>query len=526
MIQPQTQTKAYWGPKFALNDGDIEQLINHFLEVEQPLTLKELARVVISHRLDEEKKQIKRNMAGRSFYHPRDQYKVGDLLIFPALQFASGQVAAIRDGENAQIGKFSVVEVDINGKMREFAANYPFDHPLNRDNDSIFDLLEMISAEEIFNLYGTIAVQHLAKTLPGRDSFVRLGQWWFLRGLMVDINIGHLHLAEAVLEVSDGGPLTTEEIMVHLDLADDSNTAVRLFSLNYALFHDGRFDEVAPKGKIAWFLRRMEPEGVQITPERLKYNSIPYDHTLLNAQLLVLERELDDEWSDLEHSHIPQPTIFPLTYPHRWAGTIPLTSRIAPLFPLGISPRQRFLLIDETTGEEIAVWAVQEGRYIHGLAKWYQVNAIPVGGFLSLRPGPAEATVYLNFDRRRGQKEWVRLASVEDSRLKFDINRRTISCGYDELMLVGTDYINAVDTLWRRAESQQRPVASLLAEIFPELMTNGSQRAVHAKTLYSAIQILRRMPPGPLFAELVSNPAFQSVGDYYWQFDPSRQRGR
>ena len=92
-------------------------------------------------------------------------------------------------------------------------------------------------------------------------------------------------------------------------------------------------------------------------------------------------------------------------------------------------------------------------------------------------------------------------------------------------MLVGTDYIAAVDVLWRRAESQQRPVASLLAEIFPELITNASQRAVHAKTLYSAIQILRRMPPGPLFAELVNNPLFQSVGDYYWQFDPSRQRG-
>lgn len=524
MIQPQTQTTAYWGPTFALTDSDIEQLINHFLEVEQPLTLNELARVIIGHRLNEEKKQIKRNMANRSLYHPHSHYNVGELLVFPALQFVSGQVIDAREGKNPQIGKFSVIKVELNGKEREFAADYPLDHPLNRDNGSIFEMLEMISAEEIYKLYGPIVVQHLATALPGRDNFVRLGQVWFLKDLMLDINIGHLHLAEAVLEVSDGGPLTTEEIMVHLDLANDSHTSVRTFSLNHALFYDGRFDEVAPKGKIAWFLRRMEPEGVQTTPERLKYTPIPYDRTLLNAQLLVLERELDDEWSDLERSNTPQPVVFTLTYPHRWAGTIPLTSRIAPLFPLGISPRQRFLLIDEATSEEIVVWAVQGGRYIHGLAEWYQANAIPVGGFLTLRPGPAGA-IYLNFDRRRGQKEWVRLASVGDGRVKFDISRRTIGCGYDELMLVGTDYIAAVDVLWRRAESQQRPVASLLAEIFPELITNASQRAVHAKTLYSAIQILRRMPPGPLFAELVNNPLFQSVGDYYWQFDPSRQRG-
>jgi hypothetical protein len=29
------------------------------------------------------------------------------------------------------------------------------------------------------------------------------------------------------------------------------------------------------------------------------------------------------------------------------------------------------------------------------------------------------------------------------------------------------------------------------------------------------------MPPGPLFVELVRNPAFQNVGDHYWLFDRS-----
>jgi hypothetical protein len=39
---------------------------------------------------------------------------------------------------------------------------------------------------------------------------------------------------------------------------------------------------------------------------------------------------------------------------------------------------------------------------------------------------------------------------------------------------------------------------------------------VHAKTLYSAVNILRRIPPGPVFAEVVTHPAFKAVGNGYW----------
>jgi hypothetical protein len=30
------------------------------------------------------------------------------------------------------------------------------------------------------------------------------------------------------------------------------------------------------------------------------------------------------------------------------------------------------------------------------------------------------------------------------------------------------------------------------------------------------------VPPGPVFAELVKHPAFQPVGDHYWQFEAGR----
>jgi hypothetical protein len=84
-------------------------------------------------------------------------------------------------------------------------------------------------------------------------------------------------------------------------------------------------------------------------------------------------------------------------------------------------------------------------------------------------------------------------------------------------MVVGTDVVAAVDAVWRRAEGNQRDIGSLLLEIVPALASQNPQNAVHAKTVYSAIQMLKRVPPGPVFAELVRNSSFQLVGDHYWQ---------
>jgi hypothetical protein len=297
---------------------------------------------------------------------------------------------------------------------------------------------------------------------------------------------------------------------------------VRLFSLNYALTEDKRFDEIGPAGKVAWFLRKAEPDAVHVTPERLRYSPVTYDRDQLSPQLLLLERELDDEWSELELPETAQATIFALTYPHRRAGTLPFSSRIRPLFPIGSSPRQRAIIVDEQSGDEIVAWVVQEGRYIYGLAEWYMDHSIPVGGFVTLKPGQEPGTVLIDFDRRRPKREWVRLATIEDNQLTFELERRSVGCGYDDLLIVGTDYVGAVDSLARRFESSDKSLPSILTGMFPSLAALNPQESVHTKTIYSAINMVRRVPPGPLFAELIEHPAFQPVGDHYWQYDASR----
>ena len=525
MIQPQTQHPDYWGSAFTLTESDVEQIYNHFLEVEKPQTAVQITRIIIAHRVAEEQNRIERLMADRLVYQPKGSFAVDDELVFPVLKFAHGKVTAVRPGFNPNYGKFNVIAVNMKGKTREFAADLTIDHALNLVNGDQIDLMEQIDLDALQAQVGKLVEDKVAAVLGERPEFVRLANQWFVKALMADINLGHLHLSEAILEVSEGGPLGTEEILPHLDLDPAIDIETQTFSLNYALLNDKRFDEVAPKGQVAWFLKRLEPDGVKSVPERLINKTPSYDTALLSPQLLLLERELDDEWSNIPPQTTAQPVVFTLMYPHRYAGTLPLSARIRPLFPASNSPRQRVLFIDDETNEEIVGWVVQEQRYIYGLGSWYENNEIPIGGFVHLAPGPKPGIIMIGFDRRRAQREWVRLATAADNRIKFELMRRAVSCGYDDLLIVGTDVVAAIDALWRRAEANQRSVASLLGEIFPELANLNPQNTVHAKTIYSAINMLRRLPPGPIFAELVRHPAFQAVGDHYWRFDSSRWQG-
>ena len=80
-----------------------------------------------------------------------------------------------------------------------------------------------------------------------------------------------------------------------------------MFSMNYSLQEDGRFDEVGPSGQVLWHLTRMEPDDVLNTPARLVFAPIPYDDGLLTEELRQIETEIGDEHSPKMKRRAPIP---------------------------------------------------------------------------------------------------------------------------------------------------------------------------------------------------------------------------
>jgi hypothetical protein len=90
-------------------------------------------------------------------------------------------------------------------------------------------------------------------------------------------------------------------------------------------------------------------------------------------------------------------------------------------------------------------------------------------------------------------------------------------------MFMGLGNETAIDAAWTETKQQQKPLLSIMRQVFPELAKLNPQGAVHAKTLYSAINVVRRCPPGPIFHELSTQACFIPMGHGYWTYDASTE---
>ena len=513
----------YW-EDFELQAEDVEFIYAHLLEVETPLTSHELIAALVEDRLRREIKAIEsRRLAGASVYLPRERFEPGQKIVFPAFEWRAGEVVGERPGFNPELGEFSVIQVRFeNGEEREFAAGLA-EHALNDPSTQQTD--ETPSAGEILAEYEDLLVERLEAGLEEQEDFVRIAGRWFPRALLVDVNAGHLNLAEAVLDMSNGGPLPTDALLEQVELSVNENPNLMRFSLDLALQEDPRFDEVGPAGQVLWFLQRLEPEGVRSTPETLRYRPIEYDRDQLTPEMLDLERRLGDELTPADQiaAASPEGVTVTLLYPHWRAGTLPLSAQVRAYFPTAYeAPRIRFVLVDGATGERFPGWVVREQGYVFGLEEWYREHEFIPGTLICIKPGKDPGEVIVQADTKRARRDWVRTVLVgADGGVVFANLKQVVTAAYDERMAIVVPDIEAMDQVWEKRQQQSPPFERVVADMARELTKLNPQNHVHISELYAAVNLVRRCPPGPIMALLAERPWFVHVGDLHFRFDDS-----
>jgi hypothetical protein len=491
-------------------------------EHETPLTARELVSVFIDEHVRAERLATQREReAGGKTYVPKEMYQVGDDLLFPALDWKHGKVKSVRAGVNPEIGSFDVLTVDLDGGAERLFASNLVSHTLNDQAHTIEE--DEFDTEQIKRLYGSLIEKKIEAAFRVDDEIVRIAGRWFPRALLVDVNVGHLNLAEAVLDMAGGEPLPTSALLKDVSLPEGLNPKLAEFSLNLALQEDDRFDEVGPAGQVLWCLRRLEPQEVQDVPLYLQYTPIDYDRSALDDQMLDLEAHLDDELSDTGASRsedLKEVTIS-LIFPHLRAGTLPLSDRVRSLFPTAYeSPRVRFTLVDGHTKKRMPGWVVREHRYVYGLREWYKANELMPGSLVRIQRGEHPGEVIIEAKTYRATKDWVRTVIVgTDGGLVFAMLKQPISAEFNDRMAFAIPSIGAVEQLW--LQNNKRPFEKLVADMIREMSKLTPQGHVHAQELYSAVNIVRRVPPAPLFALLTSKPEFIHVGDLHFRLGES-----
>lgn len=519
--------QEYW-QNFSITPKDVDAIQNYLFETEKPLGSKEIARVLINERIKTENDLfIKEQRSAGEIYTPGHIYSVGQSIVFPALNFAKGKVQSVRQGNNPDHGVFEVMQIDLaDGSTRSFAFNL-LDHKLNKPAEEEND--PSTNVEAVITRYGLSIEKKISQALAKDGNLVQIAYMWFPEALLVTINKGNLNLAEAILEMNDGQPMTTQELMSQIDLSDNSNNVLTEFSVNYALQEDGRFDEVGPVGLVQWFLKRLEPEGVQNVPALLQYNPIEYDNASLPAEVIQFEEQIDDELSELERSNgNPNEVSITLSFPHWRSGTLPISGRTINFFPTSLeAPRVLFSFVDERSGERFPAWVVRDRGYVFGLQKLFDKYKLIPGSILQLRKGHDNSEIIVDVKSRKASKEWVRtVLAGSDGGLVFAILKQEVSGEYNERLAIVVPDIASIDSAIDHIKRSTRGPERIIRDVMIELTKLNPQGNVHAEEIYSAVNILLRIPPAPLLAILNSSEKFTHVGDLHYRIVDTPVEGK
>lgn len=518
-----TLKENYW-KNFQIQNDDIEFLYNLLLEGETPLTTEEMVFALIQYRINHEKAEAEsRQSSLGEIYRPQNSYSINQEITFQSMGWKKGKVSAIRPANNPDMPPFDVIVVDFEADgQHQFAANLQ-DHILNQVSHVVEEnpLFDPAYINENF-------AQNISTVLENafieKEDIVRIAGKWFPRSLLVDISLGYLNLAEAVLDMKSGGPLSTSELIEQIELPTDVNQNLTEFSMNLALQEDQRFDEVGPAGKVLWFLNRLEPAEVLNPPIFLKFQNGNYERNLFLPEMLELEAQLDDEFAISTSSpSLSQEIAICLNFPHWRSGTIPLTNKVANLFPTAYeAPRIQLTLVDAETQERISGWVVRPHKYVYGLKEWYLAQGTIPGSYLYMRKGKNPGEIIIRVDKKRPTREWLRTVLVgTDGGVVFALLKQNISTTYDERMAFVIPDLEAIDSVWR-ATGKKQSLPEIVNSVTLELSKLNPQGHVHVQELYAGINTVRRCSPAALFDILVTNPKYQHLGDLYYHLADTR----
>ena len=505
-----------------IDNNDLDLIYNLLLEKETPMTPLQLAEELINNRIKAYKKSGKdEEKQDDHYYRPGKVYNAGDEIEFPLNDNTKGVVNEVREGVNPALGSFSVISVEFpDGTVKEFASGLS-SHKLNKFDYNNPDE-NLSDPKSVYKKFGRKIGRKIATVLSENEDLVRIGSFWFPQALLSEVNPGYLNLAEAVLEMEEGRPLHTEEILEQIEYPMDSNPELTVFSFNYAMQNDKRFGEVGPVNVVLWTLKEMQPEDVRKTPMTLKFNE----------DLLRYSADPDDEeipaiaiQDELEKEQLVEPQEMAdscsvcISYPHWKAGTLPLVGALQTIFPTANeTDNVVFNFRDKKTGETFLGWVILSKNYVCGLKPWYRANGIIPGSIFKVNRTDDSSVIELELIPPRSGKDWILSFNLDEkNHFSFITNQHKVTTQFDERMAVYVENSPQLDTFWEANNRKESNLIRQIELVFRELAKDNPQGIIHFNEVYAGINMLRRVPPRLLYAILLKEESIQRIDQMYFK---------
>ncbi|NOZ06047.1 MAG: hypothetical protein GXP41_06805 [Chloroflexi bacterium] len=253
-----TNSAAYW-ENLPLDETDQDQLYAFALSEGKPCHLDKFVHPIVEAHCQRELERIVALQKEGLPYQPAESYSVGQDLRFAALGHRLGTIKSIRKGHNPRFGPFTVIAVELESptELREFVSDFPAAHALNLP---VAPEDKAPKVDTVIQLYGQYIREQVAEALLSNQEFVSYNGLWLLKDLLLEVHVGHLNIAEAMIDVA-GAPIAPEELLAEMDFPEDADPSLQAFSLNYALTQDARFSNTGTDEKPLWHLVRLLQEG-------------------------------------------------------------------------------------------------------------------------------------------------------------------------------------------------------------------------------------------------------------------------
>ena len=93
------------------------------------------------------------------------------------------------------------------------------------------------------------------------------------------------------------------------------------------------------------------------------------------------------------------------------------------------------------------------------------------------------------------------------------MNKLQVGCEYDEQIIVAETEKEPLDTLRKQMQDNNTPLTTIVEQVMLELARLSSTGSVHAKSVYSGVNMVRRATPGLVFYSMISNRRIREVGN-------------
>jgi hypothetical protein len=524
----QTQTDSFWRDEYEVSEADLDLVTSQILEAGRPQKIDALTASIVLRRYQREKEAAALHASSGDVYQPKAHFIPGQRLMFTALDFSSGRVLSIRPGYNPKYGAFNVMRVSFANAVAdsEYVSDFPYPHPLNRPIDELFGKSDdNLSEADLVRAVGKFIHAKLEKALTLDEDYVTFDGMWFLRELLPDMHVGFLNLAEALIDQGHH-PLAAREILADLDLGISAPLEAQLFTLNLALGRDERFDNVSLNDDPVWFLRALEPQAAFKRPTLLAPAFTALGGEYIGSTLLEFVEQVGDELDSIaENIPAPGDIRMELTFPHLYSGTLPANDHFLQAVPKSQADHLPITLIDSRNSSRIDAWLRPADGYICGLSEWFKKVGMCVGAMVTLAVAPEPLAWTITISPVRGKKsEWISSATVSDGILMLKLQKVALDIKAERNMVIDVPGREAIAGLMTEAEAAGMPLATIVFHVFDELAKQTSSRLVHAKSIYSAVNLVRRSGTVPVFAELTRRACFDPVGGGMWALDPAQQK--